>query len=336
MEPRIKLLAAALILTAAVTALGQVRVELPYADGSARLARGARAVTLTSRFNRGHPYVETYINGKGPYSFVLDTGASYSVMLPALAKSFGLKERKVKGTEFTYVDAALRVPGVEADRHRFYTFVEQLPGAGVAGLLGHDFLRQFVVEVDYSRPAVVLHDPKQFRRPAGDDTRWEAVPLKVENNSPIIPVRLNYFRDGSEEFPALIDTGANATPMMTEEPRRQVSARMVESAQVGEFYIRPFVCCDDIPIHPLSHPPFPYQMILPGSALRESGARLILDYQGGEGLRAVVLLSVWTAEVNSGGVTKPAAAGRTTPAGRRTCLRREADPLPAGGTHLRG
>lgn len=273
-------LAAALILAAAVSASAQD--GMPYADATARLAGRARDTTVTTRFNRGHPYVETYVEGKGPYSFVLDTGASFSVVLPAVAKSLGLKERKVKGTKFTYVEAALRVPGAEADRHRLYTFVGRLPGVGVVGLLGHDFLRQFVVEVDYSRPAVVLHDPRQFRAPAAGDAGWGVLTLRVEKNSPVVPVRLNFLGGGSAEFTALIDTGANYNLMLTPEAKGTVGERLVTSAALDGLALSPVACCDDVPVHQLSSPPFPFQMILPGSTLRESGARLVIDYPAGK------------------------------------------------------
>jgi hypothetical protein len=36
------------------------------------------------------------------------------------------------------------------------------------------------------------------------------------------------------------------------------------------------------PVHELSSPPFPYQMILTGSVFARAGAHLFIDYQGGK------------------------------------------------------
>ena len=113
--------------------------------------------------------VPVTIDGKGPYTFALDTGASQSLVDSAVARDLGVKQsdgsHRVAGiTDVTKVHTIhvkdWRVGDVELPAT---TVVEaNLPfgnaSGGVQGLLGSDMLSQFdVVTIDYAHGMLRLH-----------------------------------------------------------------------------------------------------------------------------------------------------------------------------------
>ena len=39
----------------------------------------------------GHPHVPVYVNGKGPYTFTLDTGATATTISPKIVEELGIE-----------------------------------------------------------------------------------------------------------------------------------------------------------------------------------------------------------------------------------------------------
>lgn len=74
-----------------------------------------------------------------------------------------------------------------------------------AGIVGGDFFRKRVVEIDYDRSSIAIHDPKAYERPRDG----EVVPIRVEKNRPRVAVRLSVAggpQDVTREL--IIDTGS--------------------------------------------------------------------------------------------------------------------------------
>lgn len=252
--------------------------EMPFPKGKPRFEKNRPSVTLPAKFDNNHIYVETIIEGRGPYYFGLDTGSSYTFILPEHAQTLGLKIDRVKDTPaWTYADIPLSYPGLRIDRQRFYTTVGSLPNPHMVGLLGHDFLRQFVVEINYPRQIVILHDSKKFRRPEKGQIDWIVSQLTIIKNAPLVPVRLKYQDGGSENLTALIDTGANVPTTFTAEMIQKINDRSISYISIGGHIIHPIMCCNEVTISPLSRPPFPFDLIMTGNDLKET--HLLIDYQ---------------------------------------------------------
>ena len=109
------------------------------------------------------------IDGKGPYTFALDTGASQSLVDSSVARQLDVKPtgdtHKVAG-----IASVTKVKSISVARWRVgnvrlpaTTLVEEnLPfgnaAGGVQGLLGSDMLRQFdMVTIDYGPSLMRLH-----------------------------------------------------------------------------------------------------------------------------------------------------------------------------------
>jgi predicted aspartyl protease len=148
-----------------------------------------------------------------PLTFLLDSGASESVVDLSAARRLGLK-----------LGSAQTVQGVQTQSvgYRLASFNGQLAGvrlpAGmlaldlsavsrmchqpVDGLLGADFFRRRVVEIDYANEKVRLLTPGELNSATGI-----AVPMRVRNG--VLCVRAGV--DGEPAEWARVDTGCNSS-----------------------------------------------------------------------------------------------------------------------------
>ncbi|HTD34837.1 MAG TPA: retropepsin-like aspartic protease [Candidatus Elarobacter sp.] len=116
----------------------------------AQLASGGYPVML----------VKARVNGRGPYAFLVDTGATVTIVSAALAKNLRLTPLPVAvqgigaGGSFStraYV-ASVAVGETHQDRVVVGTFdLTQIDAAvgSIDGLLGYDFLKYYRVTIDY-------------------------------------------------------------------------------------------------------------------------------------------------------------------------------------------
>ena len=149
------------------TTLKQCTMSLSYTNRRFKLTKGNSTKDLNwSKFDYikdSHLVgVPVNINGKGPYDFVLDTGAGNTVITPELAKSIGLEAKPVHGiARGVGGDVQLELAAAETlsvgDAKISNTQVVVLNLSKVSpkgkliehGIIGYDFLRNFETVIDY-------------------------------------------------------------------------------------------------------------------------------------------------------------------------------------------
>src|SRR5688572_14278794 len=155
-------------------------------------AAGQRAVVepvaIPFELATRHIIVNVTINNSRPLSFVLDTGAHAALVRMDVAKELGLKlegELNVGGAgpgiqKGRYVSGAtwslVGLPGF-SQPVTFALPMPELPvalGRPIDGIIGGEFIRQFVLELDYQAQRIRLHDPASFTYKGGG----EAVPIE--------------------------------------------------------------------------------------------------------------------------------------------------------------
>ena len=121
--------------------------------------------------------LEVSVANSRPLCFILDTGAKYAIIDLALAKSLGLElgdsiavagaGKNVTMGNFLK-SSSFRIPGLEGFSQPLSLAIplEELAKASgheFAGILGFDFISQFVVEIDYLKQTVTLHDKEHYQ-----------------------------------------------------------------------------------------------------------------------------------------------------------------------------
>ena len=180
---------------------------------------GAHQTTVPFSLVNNHIYADVWLNGKGPYRLLVDTGG-VNIVTPTVAKELGLTvQGQMEGrgagegtmdTGLTKV-AEVRVgDAIVTDQVfavlPFETFAD-VEGVPIYGLIGYEVFRRFVARVDYGKSELTLIDPKSFD-PA---TAGIPVPFVFTEHVPTVQADI----DGmSGEFQ--IDTGARSELTLTD------------------------------------------------------------------------------------------------------------------------
>ncbi len=188
---------------------GAVRAADPAAPAGVPPESGPMYATRTSLDRIGRIVASVEINGRGPFRFVLDTGANRSAMSAATAEALQLVPAEGDVISVHGVTGNATLPVVEVARLQAgeLLFVNQrlpvLPSAvfaGTDGILGVDCLQDARIEVDFGRDRVTIRRSSGRRAQRG----FLVVPawlrggglLLVEGQVGRVPVK------------AILDTGA--------------------------------------------------------------------------------------------------------------------------------
>jgi hypothetical protein len=179
----------------------------------AAIASGAASTNVPFRLLNNHIYVEGTVNGKGPYTFIVDTGG-HTLLSSRIVDEVGLKTvgRSVESgageghstTGFVHFDE-IAIGGVRLrDQTGFATEIydKSIEGIPVDGMVGYELLRRMVTTIDYGRQTMTFTDPSRFT-PAGD--LGVAVPFEFYDHLPNV-------RGAIGDLPATfdIDTGSRS------------------------------------------------------------------------------------------------------------------------------
>jgi predicted aspartyl protease len=166
--------------------------------------------------------VPARVNDRGPYEFILDTGAGMSLLSPRLADALGVvpsATREGRGAAGRVTVAMARVDslaigdarggpmpvGITADVDRIGAAV----GHRIDGDLGYDFLKAFRVTVDYQGRVVRLASGGYEVAGAGGASHAEVAFRLAGPVKPLVLVPV--FVNGRGPHAFVLDTGASAT-----------------------------------------------------------------------------------------------------------------------------
>ena len=162
------------------------------------LAHGATTLSVPFRLLNNHIYVEGRVNGKGPYTFIVDTGGHTLLSARVIAEA-GLSPRGEspeggageKESSLGFVPfGTISIGGVEMhDQVAFSAEIYQpaIEGIRVDGMVGFELFRRLVVRIDYGRKLLTLTKPGSVSlKDAG-----VAVPFVFYDHMPFVRGRLD-------------------------------------------------------------------------------------------------------------------------------------------------
>ena len=139
----------------------------------ASIEGGAASVTVPFRLLNNHVYVQALVNGKGPYTFIVDTGG-HTLLSPHVVAEAGLKpvgEAVTSGagdghstTGFVHFDE-IAIGAVRLrDEIGFATDIydKSIEGIPVDDMIGFELIRRMVTQIDYGRRTITFTDPARF------------------------------------------------------------------------------------------------------------------------------------------------------------------------------
>jgi hypothetical protein len=184
------------------------------------LQPGAPPIPFT--WESSHIVFKVQVNGHEPIDFLLDTGADENVINTPQLAGFGLKtygQTVATGgggsAEYDYAaGATFTMPGVELRNQHVavldQTGLERALGIPLGGILGYDFISRFVVEIDYQKKLLTLHEPKTWSYSGSGCV----VPVTFDSG---IPYANGLISVGAQNIPAyfVLDSGAQETMTLT-------------------------------------------------------------------------------------------------------------------------
>lgn len=172
--------------------------------------------TFAMQTAAGVPFIQLRIGESQPLNFMIDTGFDVNVIDLQVAQSLGLygegaqTEAQPGGAvtiaELPPIDLTGAQRVYEAIPFTGFAIGESLSavmGRPVAGILGHDFLRRYVVELDYDGEALRLFEPEAWEYDGG-----AIVPVTIVDDEPLVEGVLTLPSGRTVRAPFKFDTGS--------------------------------------------------------------------------------------------------------------------------------
>ena len=182
-----------------------------------RFDSGNSALRIPLEIDNNIILMRLRVNNSKPLKFIFDTGASISVISSKGAADLGLKTQgrfrgdatggKIEGSAIKRV--VLSVQGAQVSDQTIAAIpFPTPPGFEFDGIIGYDFISQFVVEIDYPQKIMNLYSPQTYHY-SGAGT---SIPLLlVGRKTPMATLEISL--DGRATITANleVDTGADNT-----------------------------------------------------------------------------------------------------------------------------
>lgn len=194
----------------------------------------------------GHVFfVPVYLNNHGPFQFVVDTGATETIVTPATAKAAGIIVRSTPGIQQRGV-AGLLLTGKACVTNLSVCIFDPPQalalrldeGVNYGGILGYTFLHRFATTLDYHRNLVHFQQLAAIPGTHGTNTQ-QKIPFRVVAHLCFVEGQVN----AGTPVNLLFDTGASEvllTPAVAEKSRLKSTplascpgARLANLKQLG-------------------------------------------------------------------------------------------------------
>jgi len=230
-----------------------------------------KKVNIPFRLVRNLVVIQLKINNKGPFNFIMDTGAGIMVITdPSLKDSVVIPSRRTlklsgcgdEGNYDAYITSELKIdiPGLTSNGvsaailKQDHFGLSNFTGMPIHGLLGYEFFNNLAVKVNFSDSTITVYrakDEKRFKM-------GEKIPITIENRKPYILAGV-YLPDGTrKESKLIIDLGAGHPISLdnmansSEMPKKYIRANLgvgfngpisgfmsrINAVQLGKYHIK--------------------------------------------------------------------------------------------------
>jgi predicted aspartyl protease len=170
----------------------------PAQSPAYRFTAGQSSVRVPIELANDLIVLKARVNGSRPLHFIFDTGASISVIDPQTAKALGLRTKgklKLAATGGSVQSGlvgpvSLSLSGVTVFKQTLATIelddFAPLFGYKVDGIIGYDFINNFVVEIDFAAGLMSLYETDSYKYAGAG----ESIPIELVEKTPFVHVRI--------------------------------------------------------------------------------------------------------------------------------------------------
>jgi len=172
-------------------------------------------------------YVDLAPEGSPPFVLLLDTGADSSVITPVMARKLRISVRRAKDTPYRRATRLGRDLQFWIESRRSDTGSQT---GWEYGLLGGDFLDDYVIEIDYPARRVRFLDPDRYEVPDAVDAPDESVlPFELSGTRITVPIELR-----GRRYAVMLDTGAPPGAILSGKLARDAGIEVESLPSLGE------------------------------------------------------------------------------------------------------
>ncbi|HYV10040.1 MAG TPA: aspartyl protease family protein [Pyrinomonadaceae bacterium] len=180
-----------------------------------RFASGSSSVRVPFEIANDLIVLKVRVNSSRPLQFIFDTGAGVSVIDPQSATALGLRAKGKLNLDATggsvqsglVGPVSLSLPGVTVFKQTLATIdldvAAPLFGYKIDGIIGHDFINNFVVEIDYASGLMNLYETGSYKYSGAG----ESIPIELVEKTPFVRGRIGLNGREPIEGKFEVDTG---------------------------------------------------------------------------------------------------------------------------------
>ena len=157
------------------------------------------------------------VNGSKPLRFIFDTGASFSAIDAPRAAELGLRMQSqvsanatgghIEGSTIEHVELSAQGARV-SDLTVVSMSFPKPPGFEFDGIIGCDFIKHFVIQIDYQKKVMDLFDPRAYSYRG----KGAVIPVVFRTGlTPLVRVRILFERPPAIAANLEVDTGGDGT-----------------------------------------------------------------------------------------------------------------------------
>jgi len=182
----------------------------------------AKRTTIPFDLFKNQIFVPMQVNGSRPLWFILDTGANTAAVDETLAKKLGLMPEGEAATQGVGShDVAMKflnnvkfsLPGLDFVDEKAITLDYRpnfaFQGRDTDGIFSYDFLKRFVVTIDYAHRLLSVAEPDAATSAAPKD--GEVFPLTFQHGLPYVEAEITVPGNPAEKTTFLVDVGSGDT-----------------------------------------------------------------------------------------------------------------------------
>lgn len=217
-------------------------------EAAAREENASEALTIPFELYDNFPFLQVRVNGSEPHSFMLDTGASTSLLNQTLADSLGLGPKHLHGTRIGTGESSttlgfakgvvlgLGIVDLPAQSVAVIPLaeIESKIGHEIGGVVGADIFKRYVVTIDYSTMRMRLYEPRSFAY----DGKGEVIAIRLSGNRPFFRAYVTPVGSKPIDAELVIDTGDDSTvafhtPFVEKHNLRALGQKLIPHVSTG-------------------------------------------------------------------------------------------------------